>query len=149
MNYKEINDHEFEIIPGKTPIDRVLENMARISYESAEPPGSEFLGLLDTKSKGIDFSSFVHLDHHKVLDMDYVNERQCKTKVRKTHDGKYVFDAESYKANRGSPELFMNKVKSALEEDVEDSKISAQSGKRKPQRGLAELLLDLILDLFT
>jgi hypothetical protein len=91
MNYKKINDYEIEIIPGKTPIDRVLENMARISYESAETPGSEFLELLDTKSKEIDFSSFVHLDHHEVLDMDYVNERQCKTKVRKTHDGKYVF----------------------------------------------------------
>lgn len=148
MNYKKINDYEIEIIPGITPLDRVLENMARISYESAESPGSEFLELLDTKSKEIDFSSFVHLDHHKVLDMDYVNERQCKTKVRKTHDGKYVFDAESYKVNRGSPELFMNKVKSALEEDVEDSETSAQSDKRKPRRGLAEFLLELILDLF-
>jgi hypothetical protein len=51
--------------------------------------------------------------------------------------------------NRGSPELFMNKVKSALEEDVEDSETSAQSDKRKPRRSLAEFLLEFIFDLFT
>jgi len=149
MNYKKINDHEIEIIPGKTPIHKVLETMARLSYESAKPPGSDFLELLDTKSKEIDFSEFVHLDRSEVLDIDYVNERRCKTKVRKTDDGKFVFDARLYKMNRGSPELFLDKVKSVLEENAEESKTSAQSDKSKPARRKTLWvgdLLDLVLE---
>jgi len=149
MNYKKINDHEIEIIPGKIPIHKILETMARVSYESAKPPGSEFLELLDTKSKEINFSEFVHLNCSEVLDINYVNERQCRTKVRKTDDGKFVFDAWLYKMNRGPPELFLDKVKSALEENVEDSKTSAQSDKPKSvfrKRRVISDLLDLLLD---
>jgi hypothetical protein len=149
MNYKKINDDEIEIIPGKTPVDKILETMARISYESAKPPGSDFLELLDTKSKEIDFSEFAHLNCYKVLDIDYVNQRQCKTKVRKTNDGKFVFDAWLYKMNRGSPKLFLDKVKSKLEENVEDSKTSAQSDEPKSvfrkRLGISDWL-DLLLD---
>jgi len=149
MNYTRINDHEIEIIPGKTPIHKVLETMARLSYELARPPSSEFLELLDTKSKDIDFLEFVHLNCYQVLDIDYVNERQCKTKVRKTNDGKFVFDAWLYEMNRGSPEVFLDKVKSALEENVEDSKTPAESDKDKSvfrkTPGIGDLL-DLLLE---
>ena len=51
MNYKRINEHEIEIVPEETPIDKILVTMARISYESAKPPSSDFLELLDKESK--------------------------------------------------------------------------------------------------
>lgn len=132
MNYKRINEREIEIIPGETPIRKVLETMAKVSYESAKPPGSEFLELLGSNSKEVDFSKFVHLNSREVLDMDYVNERPCKTKVRKTDEGKFVFDAWLYETNRGPSEPFLAKVKSALQEDIEDSDNSNRSGKSKP-----------------
>lgn len=155
MNYKRINEHEIEIIPEDTPIDKILVTMARVSYESAKPPSSDFVELLDKKSKEIDFSEFVHLNSSEVLNIDYVNERQCKTKVRRTDDGKYVFNAGLYEVNRGKPETFLNKVKSTLEEGAEDSEASAKLDKSRswdektPKKSGLRLLLELLLDLFT
>jgi len=155
MDYRRIDNHKIEIIPGQTPIDKLLETMARVSYESAKPPGSDFLKLLDKNSPKINFAGFVHLNSAEVLDIDYVNQRQCKTKVRKTGDGRFVFDARLYEMNGGSPELFLNKVKSALGKNAQGSKTSAQSDKAKPwsrnnqQRSRwLEFLLEII-DLFT
>ena len=145
MNYKRINEHEIEIIPEETPIDKILVTMARVSYESAKPPSSDFLGLLNKESEEMDFSEFVHLNSSEVLNIDYVNERQCKTKVRRTDDGKYIFDAWLYESNRGKPEIFLNKVRSTLE-DVEDSVVSVESDKLKSTRGwrLVRFLLELL-----
>jgi len=155
MNYKRINEHEIEIIPEETPIDKILVTMAKISYESAKPLSSDFLGLLDKETKEIDFSEFVHLNSSEVLNIDYVNERQCKTKVRRTDDGKYVFDAWLYESNMGKPEIFLNKVRSTLEESAEDSEASVESDKSRPlyektpKKSGLRLLLELLLDLFT
>jgi len=132
MNYQRINEREIEIIPGATGIRKVLETMARVSYESAKAPGSEFLELLGSNSKQVDFLEFLHLNGQEVLDMDYVNERPCKTRVTKTEEGKFIFDAWSYETNRGPSEPFLAKVKSALEGDIEDSDNSTRSGKSKP-----------------
>ena len=145
MNYKRINEHEIEIIPEETPIDKILVTMARVSYESAKPPSSDFLGLLNKESEEMDFSEFVHLNSSEILNIDYVNERQCKTKVRRTDDGKYIFDAWLYESNRGKPEIFLNKVRSTLE-DVEDSVVSVESDKLKSTRGwrLVRFLLELL-----
>jgi hypothetical protein len=147
MNYKRINEHEIEIIPEETPVDKILVTMARVSYESAKPPGSDFLELLDKESKEIDFSEFVHLNSSEVLNIDHVNERQCRTKVRRTDDGNYVFNAGLYEINRGKPGIFLNRVKSKLEEDAEDSEASAESDKLKSARRwrLVRFLLDLLV----
>ena len=146
MNYKRINEHEIEIILEGTPIDKILVTMARVSYESAKPPSSDFLELLDKESKEIDFSEFVHLNSSEVLNIDYVNERQCKTKVRKTDDGKYVFNAGLYEVNRGKPELLLNKVKSTLGEGAENSEAFTKLDNSKSTRGwrLVRFLLDLL-----
>jgi hypothetical protein len=155
MNYKRTNEREIEIVPEETPIDKILETTARVSYESAKPPGSDFLELLDKQSKEIDFSEFVHLNSSEVLNIDYVNERQCKTKVRRTNDGRFVFDARLYEMNRGSPELFLDKVISKLERNVEGSEISDRSDKpgpwdrKRPKRSWFRLLLELLIELFT
>jgi len=155
MNFKRINEHDIEIIPEDTPVDKILETMARVSYESAKPPISDFLELLDKESKEIDFSGFVHLDGSEVLNIDYVNQRQCKTKVRKTDDGKYVFNARLYEINGGKPEILLNKVKSTLEESAENSEAFAklEKSKKKGQKrhgilGFLDVLIEFI-DLFT
>lgn len=155
MNYKRINEHDIEIIPEETPVDKILETMARVSYESAKPRISDFLELLDKESKEIDFSEFVHLNSSEVLNIDYINQRQCKTKVRRTDDGMYVFNARLYEINRGKPEIFLNKVKSTLKEGAEKPQASAQSDKSKKARkkrhgilGFLDILIEII-DLFT
>jgi hypothetical protein len=147
MNYKRINEREIEIVPEETPIDKILETMARVSYESAKPPASDFLELLDKESEEMDFSEYVRLNSSEVLNIDRVNERQCKTKVTRTDDGKYIFHAWLYESNRGKPEIFLNKVRSTLEEDAEDSDSSAESDKPKSTRGwrLVRFLLDLLV----
>jgi hypothetical protein len=155
MNFKRINEHDIEIIPEETPVDKILETMARVSYKSAKPPISDFLELLDKESKEIDFSEFVHLDGSEVLNIDYVNQRQCKTKVRRTDDGKYVFNALLYEINGGKPEILLNKVKSTLEEGAEKPQVFVKLEKSKKARqkrhgilGFLDILLELI-DLFT
>jgi hypothetical protein len=59
MIYKRLDDREIEIIPEQIPIDHVLEYLAKILYESADPPRSEFLKLLDRESEIVDFRAFV------------------------------------------------------------------------------------------
>ena len=149
MKYRRINDNEIEIIPGRTPIEKVLDCLARISYESAELPRSEFLELFDHESETVDFSTFIHLDQPEILEMDFVNERNCKIKVRKTSDGKYVFDARLYQMSRGHPETLLDKVKSQLEEDFEGPQVSARSDKQKPRKGWLVTLLEFVLEFFT
>lgn len=150
-----MNEHDIEIIPEETPVNKILETMARVSYESAKPPISDFLELLDKESEEIDFSKFVHLDGSEVLDIDYVNQRQCKTKVRRTDDGKYVFNARLYEINKGKPEILLNKVKSILEEGAEKPQAFVKLEKSKKARqkrhgvlGLLDILIELI-DIFT
>ena len=124
MKYKKIDENHIEISPEKTPVKRMLETIARVSYELARPAGLGFLRDFDTKSEDIDFSKLVNLkDPRVVLDMDYVNGRQCKTVVLKKN-GKYIFNAHVYRLDRGDPQLFLNKVNSALEEKIEKAGIS-------------------------
>lgn len=155
MDYKKTNANEIEIIPECTPVEKVLTTIARLSYESAESSVSDFVELIDRKDNQVDFSQFVHLDSSDVLVMNCVNERQCSTKVRKTDDGRYLFDAWRYEIDRGNAETLLNKVKSTLNYSVEDPEISAEAGQsivvdeEKPERSWIKMLLELITDLFT
>lgn len=149
MVYKRIDDHEIEISPGQIAINRVLQCLAKMSYESAGPPRSDFLRLLDREADTVDFSAFIHLDGPEMLDMDFVHGRNCKTKVRKSRDGRYIFDARLYQTSGRHPETLLDKVQAALEKDTEQAQSPTRSGEKKLRRGLVEVLSELILELFS
>lgn len=144
MDYQKMDNGDIEIIPGETPLKVLFETMARISYELARPVGMGYLQRFETTAEGVDFSRHMELkavfekrkwfnwllgpeqvgEEVRGLNMDYVNGRQCKTNVWKNDEGKFVFNAYAYERDRGSPELFLDKVKSALERTVEDTPAS-------------------------
>ena len=126
MDYKKINDREIEINPGETPIQELLETIAKVSYELARPVGNGIFAAFATKSEDIDYSRFVSSNG---VDMDYVNGRQCKTSVSVNENGTLTFDASLYQTDRGSPELFLDKVKSTLEGKVEGAETNVESDK--------------------
>lgn len=114
MKYQKINDRDVEIILEDTPLDKLLKAMAKVSYELARPVRAGFLQKFDTKSEDVNFDDFVDLTGNDLLHMDYVNGRQCKTSVRRK-EGKLLFNAWLYERDRGSSNLFLEKVREALE----------------------------------
>lgn len=154
MDYKRTSRTQIEVILGSTPSGRLLETIARVSYDLARPLGSGWEQLFDTPPSEVDFTPFIKYEEkvsevprHRLisrfvsskrvvergeplnLHMGYVNGRHCHTQVHRTDNGNYVFEAVIHEMDRGSADLFMEKVKSALELEVEGAKIETQAEK--------------------
>ena len=115
MDYKRLDKNTVEIIPDKVPVRKVINEIARLSYELARPVGLGFLQPSLTSSRDTEFSDYINLDGNLdgpwVLEMDYVNGRQCKTYIRKDEQGRLLLDASVYETDRGSVEGLLDKVK--------------------------------------
>ena len=105
MKFVELDKDKIEIVPEEIPIKVILETMARVSYGLAKPVGGGFLQPFNIRAKDVDFSEFMnnpmYLMQGIVLEMDYVNGRRCKTRVRFKRDGRYIFSASNYRNARG------------------------------------------------
>lgn len=97
--------------PAPIAAERVLEEIARLSYELAETIPPWFVQPFDIPAHGVDFKAFIG---EQGLQMDYVNGRLCSTYVE-IRGGKHLFDAKRFKEDRGSPEAFLSLVKEQLE----------------------------------
>ena len=125
MDYKRIDDQEIEIVPGNIPIDDVILAIAKESYKTAVPMGVGFDEPWLTGPENEDFSECIRpkgtvvgcSDRTLLLDMDYVNGRQCKTYIVEK-DGKYILDAWSFEKARGPVERLLDTVKAGLEKKL-------------------------------
>ena len=110
MDYRRITDGLIEILPGGLPPERVLEEIARLSYELAAtvPPG--FAQPFDVPTSMVDFKDLVK---EEGLRLDYLNGRLCSTYVER-RGNRYFFDANRFREDRGSPDAFLNLLKERL-----------------------------------
>lgn len=111
MKFRKVSNDFIEIIPGPSSIDKVLEEIARVSYELASTIPPWFIQPFDIPVEAVDFSSLVQEDG---LRLDYLNGRFCSTYVVKKGE-KYLFDAKRFREDRGSPEMFLSLVQQRLE----------------------------------
>ncbi|MBW1918822.1 MAG: hypothetical protein JRI84_13770 [Deltaproteobacteria bacterium] len=111
MDYCVINDDIVEIIPGEHSPEKVLEEIARLSYELAESPAPSFIQPFDVPVQAVDFQDFIGPEG---LRIDYLNGRLCSTYVERK-DNRLLFDARSFRQDRGSVEAFLALLKYRLE----------------------------------
>jgi len=112
MKFRRLTEDIIEIIPGPIAAERVLEEIARLSYELAETIPPWFVQPFDIPPEAVDFSALIS---DEGLSMDMLNGRLCSTYVFKK-EGKYIFDAKRFREDRGSPEMFLRVVQERLRE---------------------------------
>lgn len=112
MDFVKISEEEIEIIPGDLPTRKVLEEMARLSYETATSPLPQFILPFEIDASLVDFSA---LAVDKGLQMDYLNGRLCSTFVE-IRASRLFFDAVRFREDRGPPEAFLHLLKNRLED---------------------------------
>jgi len=110
MDFRRVDENFYEIIPGEFPHETVLEGMARLSYETAGSALPEFIQPFEVPSFLVDFRGLITKEG---LQMDFLNGRLCSTHVEMRGD-RLLFDAKRFKDDRGSPELFLNLLKTSL-----------------------------------
>lgn len=105
-----MDENFYEIMPRGLSLETLLEEMARLSYETAGSPLPDFIQPFDCPSSLVDFRSLIT---HEGLQMDYLNGRLCSTHVERRGD-RLIFDAKRFRDDRGSPEVFLNLLKESL-----------------------------------
>ncbi len=114
MLYQKIDSSRYQIMPEPTEsVKDILLAFAKVSYETAIPRG---LGLreayLHTVDKSPDLEACIEtkLGRPVMLLMDYINGRDCRTKVYKNREGKWYFDVYAFKQRKMTSEEFMDAV---------------------------------------
>jgi len=97
MNYRGINGHTIVVLPGELSREGVLEEMARLSYETASSPFPGYIQPVEIPASLVDFKGLIT---EEGLDLDYLNGRLCSTYVERRED-RLVFDARHFEEDRG------------------------------------------------
>lgn len=116
MNFKRIDETTIEIFPENVPVNHLLEQIARLSYELAETIPPWFVQPFDIPPEAINFSELVS---KQGLKLEYLNGRLCST-IIEIKDGRLFFDAQTFKQDRGSPELFLTMVKEVIDHEMKN-----------------------------
>ena len=110
MDFKQVDEQFLEIEPGESSIEKVLEESARLSYETAASPLPGFIQPFEVPSSLVDFRGLMDA---KGLHMEFLNGRLCSTYIE-IQEGRLIFDAKRFRDSRGSPEVFLNLLKERL-----------------------------------
>ena len=109
MRYQRVNDNLIEIQPERDPIKIILLTIARISYETSIPRGLGHLQPYQAPPMEVRFEDYIEPkggEDPTILLMSYIHGRDCRTKVSKTRDGKWHFDAYVFQQRKVTSEEF-------------------------------------------
>lgn len=118
MRYEKIGeDYHIHLEEGETE-QVVLRAFVKASFELARPAGLGWLYFEDeTQMSDEDADQFINLPPcwgDTVVDMDYVQGRQCKTFVSKVAEGHFKLDGWLYERDRGTPDPLFGRVTEIL-----------------------------------
>ena len=119
MDFKRIDQDTIEIKPGELTPERVLKEMARVPYQTADSPLPAFIQPFEVPAPLVDFKGLIT---DGGLHMDYLNGKQCNTDVKRRND-QLFFNANRFSRDRGSPDVFVNLLEeklNALKKDFGD-----------------------------
>ena len=101
MKYEIAGSYTIKIDPEETPIKELLLTIAKVSYETAIPRELAYLDDPDIRSEEVDFAkNIVSRFGTDMLLMDYINGRDCRTKVHQERDGKLYFDTYTFEQRK-------------------------------------------------
>lgn len=98
----------------------VLRAIVRASFELARPAGKgwiHFNGNQQMTDEEVD--QFITLtsryaDDKSVVEMDYVQGRQCKTYINRVEEGHFTLANRSYESDRGAPDPMLGRAKEII-----------------------------------
>lgn len=95
----------------------VLRAIVKASFELARPAGMGWIQFKDSKQMtDNEADSFITLTPRyaadkSVVNMDYVQGRQCKTYISRNDQGHFTLANRSYERDRGAPDPMFNRAK--------------------------------------
>lgn len=109
MKYERANENYIVLDFGVQNPKEIILAIAKHSYETAQPRGLGCLQPHETHSSKVDFRQFIEykpglLPFTRVpiqLLMDYVNGRDCRTKVTRQSKNIWQFDAQVFEQREG------------------------------------------------
>lgn len=114
MQYKKIKEITNIYLEGDETEQQVLRAIVRASFELARPVGLGFIHFEDgppMTDEDADQSINLSPDYgNLVVQMDYVQGRQCKTYIKKISDGHFTLSNNAYERDRGTPEPMLDKA---------------------------------------
>lgn len=118
MDYEKI-DGITHIYVGEGETERqVLRAIAKASFELARPAGLGWIHFDDKEEVMLNeaemFISLPPRYNDIVVDMDYVQGRQCKTVIYKKGDGHFTLGNHLFERDRGTPEPMLDRAKEIL-----------------------------------
>jgi len=118
MWYEKVEEnHHIHIEEGETE-QQVLRAIVKASFELARPAGLGWMNFKkDTEISDEMADRCISLPPGfggLMIDMDYVQGRQCKTFIKKVADGHFQLSNHSYECDRGAPEPMLDRAKEIL-----------------------------------
>lgn len=113
MKYQRIEDHKIEINPEGMPIRDILLTIAKVSYQTATPRGlglkQPYLHLVENTPN---FQDCIEIQGGQpvMLLMDYINGRDCRTKVFQARNEKWYLDSYAFQQRKVTSEEFVQGV---------------------------------------
>ena len=128
MRYEKVGeDHHIYLEEGETE-QQVLRAIVKASFELARPAGLGWMNFKeDTMMSDVMADRCISLPPgfgDLVIDMDYIQGRQCKTFVKKVAEGHYRLLNRSYECDRGAAEPMLDRAKEILK-GAEPAKITS------------------------
>jgi hypothetical protein len=80
MDYRRITEDTVEIMQDELRLEKVLEEMARLSYETASSPFPGYIQPVEIPASLVDFRSLVT---NEGLHMDYLNGKRNRSRVQR------------------------------------------------------------------
>lgn len=114
MRYEKIDRTTHIYVEGGETEQQVLRSIVKASFELARPAGLGWLHFRDNQpmtDEDADHCINLPPDHGgMVIEMDYVQGRQCKTYIQKIDEGHFTLFNNSYERDRGTPEPMLDRA---------------------------------------
>lgn len=99
---------------------QVLRAIVKASFELARPAGLGWLHFNDSQQMTDEIADQCitieprYKDDKTVIDMDYVQGRQCKTYISRVEPGHFTLENNSYEHDRGIPDPMFDRAKGII-----------------------------------
>jgi len=120
MRYEKQNGTTHIYVENEETEQQVLRAIVKASFELACPAGLGWMYFNDSQQMTDEIADQCitleprYEDDKNVVDMDYVQGRQCKTYVSRVEQGHFTLADHSYECDRGVPDPMLDRAKEII-----------------------------------
>ena len=117
MRYEKQNGTTHIYTENDETEQQVLRAIVKASFELARPDGMGWMHFKDSQQMTDEIADQYitpeprYVDDTSVINMDYVQGRQCKTYVSRVEQGHFTLANQSYERDRGVPDPMLDRAK--------------------------------------